>query len=374
MIIRTNLKGTTYLGKALSAEQTEQDERENAMSEKGKTIVISDIHVSNGEKYSWFLHPYPGYLTDMLNGIARDSSVEELVLLGDLFDLWLYPIDVVPWTVEQILGANPGLADALRNCVQKIPNVYYMNGNHDMGVVNSDLEPLSSGEKKVQLVTPDWYNEHHQGQRHLEHGHAVDMFNAPDNSIDTIGDYPLGFFITRLVATADNQSAVWHVLKELLEKFGATHRIMSAEAVEVTSVGKFFVETIITVLAKLAGTDDNEKIRFSEPTLDNKYTVGDIKEHYNSLFFSWLKKYPNPDDFLSAMLTGLLPDGLDWYAKKLLSNKPKPVIAMGHTHHAKSEDEYDNDGCWCIPSSLGHGDKTPYYIEIVGNTTTLKPW
>jgi UDP-2,3-diacylglucosamine pyrophosphatase LpxH len=137
-----------------------------------KTIVISDIHMSNGAGYSWFLPPYPAELTAMLNRTGNDSSVEELVLLGDVFDLWLYPLDATPWTVSQILAANRPVTKALRQCVRKIPNVYYMNGNHDMKVVPSDLQPLSSGGKNIQMVTPDWYNAKYQNQRHLEHGHG----------------------------------------------------------------------------------------------------------------------------------------------------------------------------------------------------------
>jgi UDP-2,3-diacylglucosamine pyrophosphatase LpxH len=62
----------------------------------------------------------------MLNNFANDASVEELVLLGDLFDLWLYPLNVVPWTISQIIKANPLITEALQRCVHNIPNVYYL--------------------------------------------------------------------------------------------------------------------------------------------------------------------------------------------------------------------------------------------------------
>jgi UDP-2,3-diacylglucosamine pyrophosphatase LpxH len=340
-----------------------------------KTIVISDIHMSNGAGYSWFLPPYPGQLTAMLNRTGNDSSVEELVLLGDVFDLWLYPLDVTPWTVSQILAANHLVTQALRQCVRKIPNVYYMNGNHDMKVVPSDLQPLSSGGKNIQMVTPDWYNAKYQNQRHLEHGHGVDMLNAQDTSGDTLGGYPLGFFIMRLIATAEDQSAVWHALHALMQGFGATHRAMGPAAVDVLSVGSFFVQATITVLEKLARVQDGTPIRFIESELDNKYTVGDIKNHYGSLYSTWFRKYPDPEEFLSAMLAGFLPNGLDWYAKQLISSNASPkVMVMGHTHHAESRSGYDNDGSWCLPRPLGHGDATPNYVVIVGQTATLVPW
>ena len=338
-----------------------------------KTIVISDVHISNGEKYAWFLPPYPADLTQMLNQISADSSVAEVVLLGDLLDLWLYPVNVVPWTVAQIVEANPEVTNALRNVVASVPVVYFMHGNHDMELAASDLQIFNSGGKSIQIVTAQEYNAMYGNLRHLEHGHAVDMFNAPDSSSDTIGGYPLGYFITRLVATASNQSLVWQILQKLLQAIGATHLAISPTAKAIPASGAFLVIAIIDLLEKLAEVKDSTPIRFQEPNLDKHTTVGDIKKYYGSLFITWLMQYGR--DIMNPMLVGFLADGLDWYARQLQTTKPAPsVIVMGHTHHAESETSYDNDGCWCIPSALGHGDATPAYVQIVGNTGTLIPW
>jgi hypothetical protein len=246
-----------------------------------------------------------------------------------------------------------------------------------MGVMQKDLEPFNSGGKKIQLVSADYYNSKYKNFRHLEHGHAVDIFNAPDNSDDTIGNYPLGFFITRFVATAADQSAVWQALKELLQAHAVVHKAMGPAAFAIPSMGSYLVEMIIAVLEGLAEVDDKTLIRFSETGLDNRYTVGDIKKYYGSLFSKWLVQHPT--EFLDRMLVGFSSNGLNWYAKKLRSENPAlKVVLMGHTHHAESdadpEGEYINDGCWCIPSALGHGDSTPSYVEIIGDSATLFPW
>ena len=338
-----------------------------------KTIVISDIHMSNGADYSWFRLSCPVDLTAMLNKISHDSNVGELVLLGDLFDLWLYPIKTRPLTVSEIIDIkeNAPIIKALRQCVQNIPNVYYMTGNHDMEVVESDLLPFSSGDKNIQLIRSDQYGEN---QRHLEHGHASDMFNAPDYSDDTIDGYPLGFFITRLVATAGERwIAAKQALQAFLRKVGAKHKTMRLDEIDVLSVGPLLVKSIIDLLEVYALVKDSEKIRFSEPGLDNKYTVGDIKSHYGSLYGTWLERYPDPEDFAHTMLVGFDPIGLDWYAEKLLSGRGAPkVVVMGHTHHAASktyeQGVYVNDGCWCISSTSGF---THHYVEIVKDTVTL---
>lgn len=103
--------------------------------------------------------------------------------MDDLFDLWLYPLNVVPWTVGQIIEANPLITEALQRCVQKVSNMYYIAGNHDMGIIQKDLEPFNSGGKKIQLISADDYNTKYKNLRHLEHGHAVDIFDAPNDPI-----------------------------------------------------------------------------------------------------------------------------------------------------------------------------------------------
>jgi len=344
-------------------------------SEQNKTVVISDVHMGDGAKFSWFLPPYSEALAAMLTGVATDPTVGELVILGDLFDLWLYPVDVVPLTVAQIATANPLCTQALQKCVACLPNVYYIAGNHDMGVLAHDLAPFNCGSKSMQWITPEAYSAKYKNRRHLEHGHAADMFNAPDPAADTVAGYPLGYFITRLVASAANQSAVWDALKNLLQAISGTQRALGPAVLAVPTASEFLVQAIISLLELLAEVPDTARIRFADSSIDNKYTVGDIKRHYGSLLPTWMQRYPDPSQLLSAMLSGFLSKGLDWYAKLLLSVPlPPKVLVMGHTHHADMEGAYDNSGCWCVPSALGHGDPAPSYVVIVGDTATVLHW
>lgn len=337
------------------------------------TIVLSDIHIANGEKYSWFLPPYPAQLVQMLDQVAADPSVVQVVFLGDLLDLWLYPVNVVPWTAAQIAEANPAVSAAIRNVVASIPAVYYINGNHDLELTAGDLQIFNSGGKSIQMTTPAAYNAMYGNQRHLEHGHAVDMFNAPDPSSDTIGGYPFGYFVTRLVATAANQSLVWALLQRLLQAIERTHLAFAPMAVAAPLSGSFLIEALVDLLEPLAEVKDSTPIRFREPNLDGKITVGDLRNHYGSLLIVWLAQYG--PDIINPMLVGFLGDGLDWYARQLQAASPAPqTIIMGHTHHAETETTYGNDGCWCIPSALGHGDATPAYAQIIGNTGKVISW
>jgi UDP-2,3-diacylglucosamine pyrophosphatase LpxH len=348
------------------------------MSSAQKTVVMSDIHISNGASYSWFQGSYVTYATEMFNRVAADPDVAELVLLGDIFDNWLYPLDVVPLTAPQIIaGMNTALRNAIQACVAELPVVYYLNGNHDMGVTQAELAQLGAGGKQIQRITPGDYNAKHANNRHLQHGNACDMFNAPDFSDDTIGGYSLGFFITRLVATAKDQDAAWRVLTEALQRFGATQVGRPAEATTegLPPFGALLVGLIVFALQVNAGVADSRKIRFAESNLDNRYTVGDIKKHYWSLYDTWVALYPQ--NLVQAMLAGLLPNGLDWYASLLLSKGVKPPLIMGHTHYAEQNPAgaagYINDGCWCNPSATGgSANAMPTYAEIVGSQAQSK--
>jgi hypothetical protein len=353
------------------------------MATRKKTIVISDVHMSNGASYSWFQEANSKKLTRLLDTLADDSAVRELVLLGDLFDLWLYPVNEVPYTAPQIVKANGPVVNSLREFLKKGINVCYMNGNHDMGVTQDDLDLLANGAGKIIRMSPEEYEGIHAGW-HLEHGNAADMFNAPDYSGDTIGGYPLGYFITRLVATADNQGKVWNALKEvyeflakIIQAIEPSESAMALKTIEperfaVPSLGVLIVHVIVNSLMELAEVDDHTVIRFSERELDDRhYTVGDIKTKYGTLFGTWYDKYP-VRKLVSAMLA---THDLGWYAEDLvLADPARKFVVMGHTHASVSGTPYDNDGCWCIAESLGHADDYPTYVQIDGDTATLVRW
>ncbi len=335
------------------------------MAPRNKTVVISDVHISNGEKYAWFSRSNAEKLTGLLNAIRKDRDVEELVLLGDIFDLWLYPIHVKPWTIGKIIASYPLIAEVLQECVEK-KKVYYMNGNHDMGVTAGDLKPYSVGSKTIEMIRPNDYNAKRNGKWHLEHGHEVDMFNAPDPSGDTIGDYPLGYFISRLTVSA--RIGVWDALKEELEKIHSElHKQIETKGLSFDLTESPLVSGIVDLLVLYSGVDPDAPIRFAEPALDMNYTVASIKQHYKNLYSSWYERYPD-GRVLASMLSSRRLVGLEWYADELMrAAKPPELIVMGHTHKALPVRPYFNDGCFCGMDELS-------YVEIVDDTAELRLW
>src|SRR4029079_17601135 len=79
---------------------------------KGRTVVISDIHIGTNTKTCWYqksVHePYLATVFDYIVAHAEgvDAPVTDLVILGDLFDFWTYPPDQRPPTIDDIIAAN----------------------------------------------------------------------------------------------------------------------------------------------------------------------------------------------------------------------------------------------------------------------------
>ena len=335
-----------------------------------RTIVISDVHMSDGDdRYCWFSPSDSENLGILLNAISIPSAgVEELIFLGDLFDLWLYPVDVVPWTVNQIIDKNSLVRDAIRKCVKDIPKVCYMNGNHDMTVTEGDLEPLNfSLEKRIQIINTDGYKKDHEGRRHFEHGQAADIFNAkPEKNEDTIEGLPLGYFLTRLTAGA--QPGIWQTLRKICQDFlvGLFGVLKAEESLKTSFTGPLLVKLLINGIQLQTSIDDDTRIRFAESDLDEKYTVGDIKEHYGDLLAIWQEKYSGLDLLGSMFASRGFGGGLKWYADKILSSEiPPKLVVMGHTHQfIVDHNGYSNDGAFCGSENLS-------CLEVIDDKTAV---
>jgi UDP-2,3-diacylglucosamine pyrophosphatase LpxH len=351
-----------------------------------KTLIISDCHISNGATYSWFHAKERDLLTGWLAAATNDADVNEIVLLGDFFDLWLYPINQAPWTVAQIVVNNPdatAVVAALQSFMAPGRSVYYINGNHDMAVTQNDLAAAIPGVELKGYAAEC-------ASLHLEHGHLADMFNAPpDAGDDTLGGYPLGYFITRLVAIAEDQNAVWRGLRDALRAFSVYHSAISVQAADTSRalglrginipqwIGSQLVKVVMDFIQGATGVSDGVSIIFpSAPpgAAPAGATVGDIRKHYSDLIKKWIASYPQVSDLLRTMVA---TESLDWYAEKLHGTTAAgKTIVMGHTHQAVApNDYYYNDGDWCDSSLLVSGCPTPHFVVIDTATgNRMKAW
>jgi hypothetical protein len=174
---------------------------------KRYAVVLSDVHIGNNAPTCWYqaaVHERP--LAEALAWIlARRNIVREVVLLGDMFDVWTYPPSVRPPSMQEIIAANPtllGPRGPLAAVVRALPGqVRLLLGNHDGSLTRADIDLLnrSLGER-IELVTdPVRVVTGASGARTVfSHGHHWCMFNAPD-ARSRWATIPIGHFITRAI-------------------------------------------------------------------------------------------------------------------------------------------------------------------------------
>jgi len=359
---------------------------------RDRIAFVSDVHVGprneDGSPVGWFYGVHEIHLTVILQKIAMDRRIRELVILGDFFDTWLYPPERRPESVGEIVArwADSPFVEPLRACVRRCDAVWYLPGNHDMQINESDLDAFSSGGKRIKLTTPEAFN----GRGllacgtalHAEHGNAGDFFNAPDEDGDSVQGLPVGYYIARISASTEGfrvqdafAAAYARVLSSRLrEKAGETadHRAGRLFI-------RFFVDAVVAIANSKRADDDRignaTVIRMPDGYRD--VTVAEVKTRYSSLLSAWLagnKTYL----FASVGRNGLRRYARsffgerDWklWFKRLFQNPARPdlVVVMGHTHDSlvervldrERQGIYANSGCVCA-NTKGSG---PTWVEV----------
>ena len=175
-----------------------------------------------------------------------------------------------------------------------------------------------------------------------EHGSAHTMFNAPDPINGSVSKLPLGYFISRAVATkardtGDAKRHYWSYADDLLEMLGPQR------------LGASVFEAVL----EEAGLDDDTKILM--PKRNDKVkiiTAGQVKEKYAALYDQWIERYGKGIAFRAMMAEiGLLNRVADGLCKQNDTN----IVVFGHSHDCKlDKDEwfvedriYANCGTWC---------------------------
>lgn len=172
-------------------------------SERNRLVFLSDVHLGAVADYA----PTSEHLVELtafLKHLNQRTDVAELVLLGDIFDDWVFPVEEPPLAFTAILDAphNASVIAALRDvCNNPDIQTTYVTGNHDLlsweeenrqaiaatfpGIaIRSDAPGLGFYSKDDVI----W----------AEHGHRYSLFNAPDIWSHEGSHLPLGYFISRL--------------------------------------------------------------------------------------------------------------------------------------------------------------------------------
>jgi UDP-2,3-diacylglucosamine pyrophosphatase LpxH len=328
---------------------------------RAKRIYISDVHMGAGRKpksknsypYDWLGSMEAKRFADFLDHLANSEDVQEVILLGDIMDNWVCPVDEVPPTFDEIVKAshNRGIVRNLRTLAKhKEIRLVYMPGNHDMAVTREFIEKAFPG---VAFGGSAANESVYRTSRLLaEHGSAHAMFNAPDPINNSRSRLPLGYFISRCDATKASKTGrshrhYWTYIDDFLELLGPEK----------------IPESVFEAVLEEAGLPDDAEIKMY-PVAGKAKSINarEVKAKYADLYEQW-KTHHGPGMAFKAVMAeiGYLGDLADNISKKGDTN----IVIFGHSHDSELDKDswfvedriYANCGTWC------EDKKAPTFVE-----------
>ena len=354
-----------------------------------KRVFVSDIHMSPGLSlknpqscYDWFSEEQATQFDVFLKTLIGDKTIEEVILLGDLMDGWVYPIEVQPPKYDKIAGAGH-IRDIMTDLQElaKVKRVTYVIGNHDMTLGELQFENFR------QSIFPgiSFHNSYETDDGlYAEHGHQYTMYNA----VDPKHELPLGHYISRLAATVAERKQHFYINADFDKNFPAagTYQFDAKGFIKdpLVNAPLSFLEE------ELGNVDDNTPITTVNGGV---ITLSEVRQQYAKLGIDWIEKHGLLSGFRSVWREAVGLDGVaDQIASgKVFKGKNYKIVIFGHTHNkenrrlslqspavASGSEEtpyaiYANCGAWCQ-------DKKPTYVidEYDDGTgkhkVTLKFW
>ncbi len=357
-----------------------------------RTVFVSDLHIGSGAETNWYQRSvHEPLLKSLLRYLqSAESSIDEVVILGDWFDLWNYSPFSSPPSIELVMKQNPGLFTRqpdgdFVSLLDKM-RIRFVNGDHDMEVelrdINNELsqhtyQRILPGHgtdcEKSALANTYYMN----GPVWAEHGHQHDLFNKPALSEENpLAPLPLGYFVARIYC---------HFLQK---KIASTHRrdaacVSGGGNAGFDSFGIRLPELVKVLLQQL---QKGEKINPAQIILDmmmqhNRSNLLDFRvtgkglEEVNTAGIA--RFYPdliNTDNFYEALCEAEVAfDGLSHFAREHFAENPHTkAIIMGHTHCVKTlycgnarNRIFANSGYFC-PSQpdMKDGRALPGFVEV----------
>ena len=353
-----------------------------------EAVVLSDLHIGDNTKTCWYqASQHEKALVAVLRWIvARQQSVREVILLGDIFDVWTYPPAVRPPSLEQIVNRNPGLFDAsgpFAALVKAFPNrVHLMLGNHDGTLGDTDMALLNRrlrgdvarGEAIQFHFCPVRVIRSATAATAFSHGHHWCMFNAPDPK-SPWAPLPLGHVVSRAIAhkwdrdlpagktVADLPGHGNDVVRKAIqEQLGELWPPVGLRAKIRTELVTRLIAGLSRASRMTATTPINLPVR-------GVTTLQEAEKAFRSRWSRWATEREIREiDADRAATADFWPDHLAWFAQRLAMQARADLVVMGHTHHAvrrlaKSSVDYVNNGYGCVaaPDSA----KTPFTFTVV---------
>jgi len=340
-----------------------------------KTVFISDLHMNADYASSW-LKENATFLADFLVTLNTRSDVAELVILGDMLDQWITATDDPPPTFGAIISAehNLEIVEALQAlCTNPAIRVSYVTGNHDLlswqgdnPLVIADTFPgmtIYSQNPGIGEYTRDnilW----------AEHGHRYTLFNAPDIWSHSGSHLPLGFFISRLVASLSQDTGMIYTTPDVLE-------LLSRQTIATLNQGRALeqrypmspavkgnfddalIVAIFNAIARFSGkTSQDEFVMNALDGFDPDPSVAEVSDTYATILSDWpVNQNRVAKEMALWNELGYMINTANLLFKMPSSLKPyypftPRIVLFGHTHKALlsysplQRTIYANTGTW----------------------------
>ncbi len=363
----------------------------HAASGRNKLVFISDLHMNVDGTYSWLVN-HAVDLARFLSDLNKRGDVAELIILGDLLDDWVSPVEYTPQTFSDILSANynNGVVPALQEiCHNNDIAVTYVTGNHDMlSFKSKNKDVISEAFPHMNIISdsPGLGAYAKDDIIWAEHGHRYTLFNAPDTWSRAGGHLPMGYFISRFAASKSLAEGRVYTTPEVLDLFvnsPSEVREYLEQAGYDEAVGSVIDDALIVILFNAIGlwSGHGPLSKFNMNRLDGFTADPNVEEiafMYDTIFSGWPSRQ-NIVDHYEAVINELghlnsaanllfeMPERI----KNLYPFTPR-IVLFGHTHQAAFqyhsgdvETIYVNTGTWI--------DKQPNMtwaeIEIVDDTS-----
>ncbi len=314
---------------------------------KTTRFFMSDMHLSSkklyDDGYSWF--KIPDHQTRLVNfidaNVLGNPDVKEVVLLGDIFNTWVCPAHIEPPSYAEIFDSNKEIIDKLGGIIKDGIKLFYVNGNHDFDLEGEEIRAAIQGILPIKIYK--------SGRLHAEHGHKFDdIFNKPDYFCDPAFGRPVGYIISRLVASFTSSGYSLFDLPAYLD-----------DIIEAAVSAQNIYETIIEGLAERAEMADADVIKMPH---GNDLSIKEAKARYRKLE----EKY-SVSEFVRELWDR---SALGRHADRLCSKNDVNVVIFGHSHKALIDKDfflvedriYANAGSWC--------KKNAYCVMVKKDKTT----
>ena len=298
-------------------------------------VVLSDVHIGNGAPTDWYqASVHEPYLLAALDWVVQNhNAVRELILLGDLLDLWTYPPSMRPPSVAEIIAANPnvlGPGGALARAIAAVPKTTLLLGNHDGTLTAADIATLQKSVGPIALGEPVHVLTGSRGAKTVvSHGHYWTMFNAPDDT-SPWNTLPVGHFVTRAFAYKMSKLLKPGQTVADLPNMGAPDGFELLPFVK--SLGPSFdiAERLLAYVASAANMPESTPIVLPDGSTT---TISDAKRIYANLFTRWVaKEHGSVLNAGRAALADASGEYLTWFAQRLAIENGADLVVMGHTH------------------------------------------